>query len=235
MRLRSINLGFFLISQALSAFAGNYESLDNIREVAEQALRDSHPLVLAPHTLSVEITAAKLDQRLLLSACDKPLTPETNPARRSSRLTVKVSCHGRQPWSVYVPVTIRAETEVLVANEHLPRGHILAASDLSLEVRLLKSRDRGFMHDPELAVGKALKRPASYGDTIMRHNLIRPLVVKRGDQVTLEASTGSITVIASGIAMANGHIGEQIKVKNISSKRIVNARIVNQGTVRVTL
>ena len=76
MRLRSINLGFFLISQALSAFAGNYESLENIREVAEQAIRDSHPLVLAPHTLSVKIKSGKLDQRLLLVACDKPLTVE---------------------------------------------------------------------------------------------------------------------------------------------------------------
>jgi len=91
------------------------------------------------------------------------------------------------------------------------------------------------MHEPEMAVGKALKRPASIGDTIMRHNLTRPLVIKRGDQVTLEASAGAITVVASGVAMSNGHIGEQIKVKNTSSKRIVNARIVNQGTVRVTL
>jgi len=235
MRLRSINLGFILISQALSAFAGNYESLDKIREVAEQALRASHPLVLAPHTLSVEIKAGNLDQRLLLAACDKPLTPETNPARRSSRLTVKVSCQSNQPWSVYVPVTISAETEVLVANNHLPRGHIITANDLSFEVRRLKSNSRGFMHEPEMAVGKALKRPASIGDTIMRHNLTRPLVIKRGDQVTLEASAGAITVVASGVAMSNGHIGEQIKVKNTSSKRIVNARIVNQGTVRVTL
>jgi flagella basal body P-ring formation protein FlgA len=235
MRVRSIYLGFFLIAQALSAFGSEYEQLSNVRNTAVEALRQSHPLVQAPHIRNVEILAGNLDQRLRLSKCDNPLTAESDPNRRSSRLTVKVSCEGSRPWAIYVPVTIKADAVVATLSRDLKRGEIIEHDDISLLTRRISNSQQGYIHTIDTALGKTLKRGGRSGDLVLSGQLKEPIAVKRGDQVLVEANAGPIMVVANGIALASGHIGEQIRVRNADSERIISARIVNQGTVRVML
>ncbi len=235
MRLRSINLGIFLFAQALSAIASGFTPLADIRETAVEAVREQHPISTNPHIRSLTITAAKLDSRLRLAACDKPLTPEFTPNRRSLRLSVKVSCLSPQLWSLYVPVSISAEMDVLTTNASLPRGHMLTLDDFSPATRRMSGGYQNYVHTPEEALGKTLKRSLASGKALTASNLTTPMAIKRGDYVLVEASAGPLTVVASGIAMTNGRIGEQIKIKNTDSDRIISARIINQGTVRVML
>ncbi len=235
MRVRSIYLGFFLMAQALSAFSSEYERLGNVQKAAVEALRDSHPLSTAPHTQNVEILAGKLDHRLRLAKCDNPLTAISDPHRRSSRLTVKVSCEGSRPWSIYVPVSIKADATVARLAHDIKRGQVLSAADIRMDVSRVSSSQQGYVHSLDLAIGKTLKRGGRAGELVLSGQLKEVIAVKRGDQVLVEATAGSIVVVANGIALANGHIGEQIRVRNSDSERIISARIVNQGTVRVML
>ena len=49
----------------------------------------------------------------------------------------------------------------------------------------------------------------------------------------LSMKTGAIAVRVSGIAMADGARGDRIKVKNLSSKRIVDGTVSNENLILV--
>jgi flagella basal body P-ring formation protein FlgA len=60
-------------------------------------------------------------------------------------------------------------------------------------------------------------------------------LVKRGQQVVLLAQTSSIIVKMSGKAMADGAAGEKIKVKNLSSDRVIEGIVTENGSVRTNV
>jgi flagella basal body P-ring formation protein FlgA len=62
-----------------------------------------------------------------------------------------------------------------------------------------------------------------------------PLVIKRGDTVSMEANIGGITVKTSGTAISDGRIGQQIRVKNNQSARVINAKVIGSGQVQSVL
>jgi flagella basal body P-ring formation protein FlgA len=60
-----------------------------------------------------------------------------------------------------------------------------------------------------------------------------PPVVQRGDRVKIILENGPLTVETVGIAKGAGGIGEQITVKNITSKKTVLGRVKDASTVEI--
>src|SRR5690606_6184086 len=55
-----------------------------------------------------EIQVNALDPRLRLAACDSDLTQRLeSPAQPVGRVTVRVSCQGSSPWTLFVPAQVR--------------------------------------------------------------------------------------------------------------------------------
>ena len=59
--------------------------------------------------------------------------------------------------------------------------------------------------------------------------------MRKGDQVVIRAKTNAINVFMPGEALSDGVPGEQIRVRNLRSQRIVRARVVEPGTAEVSL
>jgi flagella basal body P-ring formation protein FlgA len=125
---------------------------------------------------------------------------------------------------------------VVVAATDLPRGALLTEKDLSLEELDITALHRGYMEEITDAIGKKLKRNLQRGQVLTPHQVATPLAVKRGNRVTIIASTpGAFEIRMQGQAMDNGAAGDRIKVKNTSSKRVVEATIRSPGIVEVAL
>jgi flagella basal body P-ring formation protein FlgA len=58
-------------------------------------------------------------------------------------------------------------------------------------------------------------------------------VVKRGDIITLVARSQYLFAMTKGEVQEKGGLGEWIKVKNISSQRIIYGRVQDSNTVIV--
>ena len=84
-------------------------------------------------------------------------------------------------------------------------------------------------------VNMEIKRQLKPGAAITRSNLRPPMLIEKGDSVVLSAKIGSLKVRTTAIAMSNGRKGQQIRVKNKQSKRIVDARVTGPGAVLATL
>jgi flagella basal body P-ring formation protein FlgA len=59
--------------------------------------------------------------------------------------------------------------------------------------------------------------------------------VSKGDQVVISARNSGLNVRMPGEALSNGAPGEQIRVRNLGSHRIIKARISGPGQVEVDL
>lgn len=188
----------------------------------------------APSGASVVV--GQFDPRLRLPACDTPLegfVPGSMQGR--TNVTVGVRCTGATPWTVYVPVRVSAPRPVVVLTRPVPRGAPLTAQDIDVELREVGGLGSGYFEDPAAVLGKVLTRPGSPGQVVVPTLVAGAVAVKRGQQVTLTANSGGILVRMEGTALADGSIGDRLKVKNNSSARVIEGTVLSDGSVEIGL
>lgn len=182
----------------------------------------------------VEYSIGRLDPRLRLPLCARPLTARhTHQARASGPMSIEVRCEGDKPWALYVPVTVARYAEVVVASRALARGAPIAAADLSLERRRIDARHADYLVDPALAAGQLASRPIGHGQVLTRSLLERPRLVRRGDHVVLRSGARGIQVQVKGEALEDGALGERISVLNLRSERVIEGTVEATGSVVV--
>lgn len=182
----------------------------------------------------IQIRLGHLDPRLSLTACSEPLQTSLAPGARSvGKTTVGVRCAAPKPWGLYVPASVDVYQTVFETATNLPRGHVIAASDLRAVKHNLTRLTRGYYADAAELIGKETRRRLLRGNVITPSQVKAPLLVKQGQQVELLAKTDSYAVRMSGKAMMDGARGERIRVKNLSSSRIVEGIVTRSGQVTV--
>ena len=62
---------------------------------------------------------------------------------------------------------------------------------------------------------------------------MEPVMVKRGKLVRIVLENGPLRVTTIGLSQQNGAFGDIIKVKNISSKNVIYARVMGNSLVQV--
>ncbi len=224
-------LGFIVLYVADIA-AAQLQSHEGIREAATQHILNLGDTYPAPPI----VTAGHLDSRLRLAACEQPLETFT-PAnwRKMGKITVGVRCNGERPWSLYVPVTVSIMLPVVVTTTELHRGALIRREDLQLDERDISQLHRGYLESMDQAVGKSVKQSIHRDQILVPSRLVSPQAIKRNSRVTILASSNTVQVRMVGIALENGSIGERIRIRNQSSNREIDAKIVAPGVVQVAM
>lgn len=174
------------------------------------------------------------DARLNLSPCQVPLVVQPlHLGAIQSAVTLSVSCAAPEPWRVYVPVRVSAMGDVLVARRALSAGTVLAAEDVAVARRQITDLSYGYLQRAESGVGSILRRPLAEGAVILPALLTRPMTVRRGQQVVIEAVQGSIQVQGAGESLADGATGGRVRVRNLASGRVVEGLVQADGRIRV--
>ncbi len=220
-----------LVLLAPAGWCGTLQSHDSIREAAAEYARQ---LAQAEYGDEVEVAPGRLDRRLRLARCDQPLETFTPPGRRTlGNTTVGVRCNGSNPWTLYVPVTVKVYTGVVVAAVSLARGEIVGRGKVRLARYDLARLPQGYFHDLSQVEGMTARRNLSAGQPLVPSMLRARRVVERGQRVTMLAGIPGLEVRMSGEALSNGARGERIRVRNLSSRRVVEGVVVEPGVVRV--
>lgn len=201
-----------------------------IRAVAERFIEAQG----MPDT-TVHATAGPLDARLALAGCAGELTPFLpSGATVKARTTVGVRCPVAGGWSIFVPVMVESETRLAVARRPLARGEMPSPNDLDWVSRKVPGLPTQFLARPTDTGGRRLRRPVAAGDAIPIDALAAPVLVERGQQVTLAAAASGIAVRASGVALDGGGFGDRVRVRNTVSGRVIEGSVQADGTVTVT-
>jgi flagellar basal body P-ring formation protein FlgA len=183
-----------------------------------------------------EIEVKQLDPRLRMPHCDKELTASLeNSPTPIGRVTVKLRCEGSSPWTVFVPAQVHLFRNVVTAVRPLKRDAIVSAGDVALRERDVGLLGQGFLDSLDQAIGQKVVRPTVIDQILTPVHLEQPQMVHKGDQVVITARSGSMSVRMPGEALADGGFNEQIRVKNLNSKRVIKANVVAPGQVEVPM
>lgn len=144
-----------------------------------------------------------------------------------------VSYGDSKRFDIWARVRVEIKQTRVVAAAPLKPGSPLTAVELRLE-EFEAEPDASSVRTIEEAVGRVVKGPVAEGSALLVRMLDLPAAVTRGATVSLRAAVGSAQVMVEGQAQASGRIGEIIPVKNVTSGRVVRARIDGVGEVTWT-
>jgi len=185
--------------------------------------------------IAVEIQDLAMPENVPLPAGE--VVVEVDPGslpRRLDGVTLRINLllAGRQVQHQWVHLRARATANVVVAARDLEYGRELLAADLAVEKVELDDLE-GPLFSISKASGLVAKRAFRQGQVLRSSDLKYPVLVKRGDLVTLVGRTSTLTVTASARAKDSGGLGDRVVVQNLTSNQLVEARIVDAGTVEV--
>ena len=228
-------LGLFGYSQAHAADLTLPEELIGATEGFLEFMVEDY-LQRSEITARHEIQVNPLDPRLRLAACDSDLTQSLeSPAQPVGRVTVRVSCEGSTPWTVFVPAQVRIFRPVVVVRTALRRDSIIGAGDVALVEQDVSLLNRGYVTEVEQVIGRKLTRATRTDQVLTPAMLQLAEAVRRGDQVVISARSGGINVRMQGEALSGGTLGQQISVRNLTSQRVIRARVAGPGQVEVEM
>ncbi|KXU36144.1 hypothetical protein AXE65_05705 [Ventosimonas gracilis] len=229
MKLISPLIGLWL-TLPFSCFAANEAVIGNARVFLEQQVKD----YLQQMSLSGrwQIEFAPIDARLSAKSCKKPLMSSLEGRVPLGRLSVRVRCT-EPAWTLLLPARVQLWQRVLVARHPLKRGHWLSAEDVTWVLRDIGSLPPGWLTEFDALQGQQLTRSVSAGQLLMHTQLKAALLIAAGEQVQILSGSGGIRVQMAGEALSGGSLGQQIRVRNLTSGRTLRARVIARGQVEV--
>lgn len=127
-----------------------------------------------------------------------------------------------------------AQEVVLVPNRVIYPGETVVMSSLR-EVTLKpgKVRPDGVATRAEELDGKVAKRTLLPGRYVAAGALRQPWLVDRGAAVQVVFEAGALTISAAAVALDPGSAGDQVKVRNVDSGKILTGTVMADGSIRV--
>ncbi len=184
--------------------------------------------------VDLQASVGKLDPRLKLARCNEPLRVFWPAgARKQGNASVGVGCDGPRPWKIYVPVSVAEFREIVVARVAIQKGKAISPEDLVLERREVSRLGAQPVDRVAPLIGQKARINIKPGTPVTLTMLELPKMVSRGETVTILASAGGIEVRMTGEALADGLSGGTVKVRNLSSNRVVEGEVVGKGLVQV--
>jgi flagellar basal body P-ring formation protein FlgA len=232
--LRACFLALLALPAGAGTESGELQPVEPLQRFAEDILMQR---LQTPEDAQVRhfARAGNLDPRLRLQKCASGLQG-IMPAAASmaARLTVGVRCPS-PAWTVYVPVAVESELNVLVMRAAAARNTSPAATDVELQQRRVPGIATSYLTRTEQLRGRHLKVAVSAGTALTIDLLAADIMIKRGQRVTLVATAGAIEVHAQGEAVADATATGRVRVLNLSSRKIVEGQAESSDRVRVSL
>jgi flagellar basal body P-ring formation protein FlgA len=145
----------------------------------------------------------------------------TAPANSNNAQRQRVS--GRVVYQVTIAVPAHA----------MSIGDIFGPSDVS-ETKLPRERVASdAVTNPQQLVGKAARRILRAGETVRAGDIAEPVVVHKGDLVTITLNTAGMQLTAQGKAVEDGAMGAAIRVTNTQSSRVIDTVVAGPNSVVV--
>tara|TARA_B110000495_G_scaffold199128_1_gene212052 strand:+ start:2198 stop:3022 length:825 start_codon:yes stop_codon:yes gene_type:complete len=231
-RVSVILVSVLMASSAAGSASERYQSLESIAQVVRQTV-SAMPAVTLLKNPSIEVL--RLNNRLRVVECPEPLTA-VQPATglRGGRISIRVSCKGPRPWSVYVMVSLKSEVQVVITTRAMTRGDVLSREDINEKTVLRAPAHQPLVRQAEEALGNALKRSIGEGVELSAAMLKKPTIIRSGEHTLIMAEGGGLQVRVTGKALQHGVAGEIIRVLNLSSKKTVRGKVEADGTITVS-
>jgi len=162
--------------------------------------------------------------------CSQPVAVEAADTRSPQRMRYVARCPDTPGWRYDYVVRARVSAMVAIAAAPVAANEALTDAQVTIERRDI-SNIADPISNPADAVGQMSRRMLRPGDILRSGQLSSPVLVKRGDAVTMVARRDGIEVSMAGEAMDAGGKGAVVRVRNAGSGQVVRMRVAGPGTV----
>lgn len=177
-----------------------------------------------------EININPVSRNLKLKNCNESIQFQP-PKGNGSRVTLRAKCPN-PVWQIFITAQINQFAHAVISKHSLPKKITLSAKDLTVtEIEITNLRS-GFYTSTADIIGWNTKRNIPQGSVITANMLKAPIAIKKGYSVVIEANRNGISIKATGTALEDGEIGDQIQIKNDRSGKVIKAQIIRPGLVR---
>lgn len=122
---------------------------------------------------------------------------------------------------------------VPVSNRRLQPNEIIRNEDLDI-IELPWQRVSSFaILNSEALVGKQVKRMIVKGRPIHSQSVVPPIIISRGQIVKIHLNQGGLQLVTAGKAIKSAHLGQEVRVVNLSSNKTITAIARGDGVVEV--
>jgi flagella basal body P-ring formation protein FlgA len=228
MRVPLLFLGLLAsMTTALAALPTATADLDSqVVETARRALLDQADQA---GLLAADVQLTQPSPRAR-PACPAGWDIAVQDSRSLSRLRLVARCvddSAREPPQDFL-LRATLSAEVLVMSQSVSTGQAVSEADVQLQRRdISQTLDALSTLDTGLAARTSL-RP---GQVLQKRLLVAAVLVRRGDAVRILAHRDGVRVEAQGEALDSGARQGVIRVRNLTSGRIIQARVLESGLV----
>lgn len=149
-------------------------------------------------------------------------------------VNVTVSSDGRVYEKISLRYNVKVYEDIIIAAKPIAPHEPLTTDNLTYQRTDVTRITGSYFTDISRLNGLNAKRAIATGALISDISLEKPILVKRGSNVTITARSGDMAITAFGEALQDGTEGQVIRVQNTNSKRIVAAKVVGEGLVQIT-
>ncbi|MDR2550748.1 MAG: flagellar basal body P-ring formation chaperone FlgA [Desulfobulbus sp.] len=182
----------------------------------------------------IRFTSVRTPEAMTLPA--GTLTWKVTPSRPgivgSTNFVIALFVDGNPAGNCTLRGRLEAIAEVLTAASALHRGDLVTEDNVVLQRQDVSSVENPLFVKEEI-LGKQIARTVAPGTILKPEHIVLPPVIKEGEMVKIIARKGSLQLSTSGLARADGRLGETIAVKNISSNKVIHCRVEGPGVVSV--
>ena len=204
----------------IKALIINY--LDNKNINSKPIIKENRVFKKCGHELNIRPLFNNF--KTVIVSCNKPLkwqitirtNADSNPKTHSKKKINKVS----------------KSVKLITLRNNLKKGEVIQKHDLKFDYKT-NSVGNGFFESFDKLVGRKINQNLSKGQVIKIRHLEENFMVSEGQSIIIFSDLYGINVRMQGNALENGHFNELIKVKNISSGKIVQGRVINEKKILI--
>jgi flagellar basal body P-ring formation protein FlgA len=148
-------------------------------------------------------------------------------------LLLKLYSNGTMQREENIRVRIEVQRELVVSTKSLGKDSIINAGDVFLQKKWVRSIPINSIYNTDDVVGKSITMTVRPNTEIMRNMVKEVMAVKRGKLVQIFLDSGIMKITTTGLSEEDGAEGATIKVRNLTSNKIIYARVIGDAKVRI--
>jgi flagella basal body P-ring formation protein FlgA len=121
---------------------------------------------------------------------------------------------------------------IVVPAHDIARGETIGENDLTFATVDGGALMSGVPTKMDEVKGQQARRVLIAGQPFRADDVRRPIVILKGQTVTMQFAAPGVELSAMGRAMSEGGVGDTVTVQNPVSYRMVSATVIAPGTVR---
>jgi flagella basal body P-ring formation protein FlgA len=225
------------IGQVQVSRAGLLIAEDELRDMIAGTLKKRIASSINGRTFDVTFTT---DQPELYVAADKLPAAEVvqlRYSRRSGRFTAVIAAPAGDPAARRYNYSGRAVevSSIAVPVHNMRRGAVITEHDVEMRNIPVRRIDSTTMTEMPDLIGMAAKRSLRAGEPVRTRDIEHPQIVRKNGEVTLQYKGPGLVLTVRGTALQSGAMGDIINIRNATSNRIIQGRIIGPELVEAAV